>query len=81
MVSSEISSSDPSAYTLFHIEKIIFNYENQFLREKWKHLGFLLQFFSNYFQNLAFFLNSDDFVGKITSKSLRLYPVFIQKKI
>ena len=27
------------------------------------------------------FVNSDDPIGKITSKSIRLHPVFIQKKI
>ena len=56
------SCSDPSQYTLFHIEKNICNYKNQFLEE-------LLSKFSD-------FLNSDDFIGKITSE----YIQFLFKK-
>ena len=31
----------------------LFIYKNQYLREKWKIVGFFLQFFFNYFQSLA----------------------------
>ena len=66
MVSSERSSSDLSEYTLFVIKKYMFTYKNQFLGEKWK----TWIFFSTY-----------QIIEKITSKSIILYPDFIQKKI
>ena len=52
-------------------------YKNLFLGEKWN-------FFFFFFKLLPKFSNSinyDDFIGKITSKSIRHYPAFIQKKI
>ena len=70
MVSSERSSSDLSEYTYFKIFKYCFIYNNTFLGEKLK----LMPEFSD-------FINSDDCIGKITSKSIKLFPVFIQKKI
>ena len=31
-------------------------------------------------QKLSDFINSDDFIGKITSNSIRIYPVFLRKR-
>ena len=39
--------------------------------------GFIFKLLSK----LSDFINSDDWIGKITSKSVRLEPVFIRKKI
>ena len=81
MVSAERSNSDLSEYTLVNIQKYSFININQFLGEKWKYLGFFLQCSSKLFPMFSKFINSDDCIGKITSKSIRLEPVFIQKKI
>ena len=80
MASSERSSSDLSEYTLFQSKKIFFIYKNPFLGEKWKILHFLAVFFQilSKFSDLANFV---DYIGKTTSKFIRLQPVFIQKKI
>ena len=51
----------------------MYTYTNQFLGEKnEKHLKDL---------KFSGFVNFDDCIGKISSKSIRLYLVFIQKKI
>ena len=65
MVPSEISSSDLSEYILF---KIIF-------------LSMKIYFFFKLLPKRRNFINSDDCIGKITPKSIRLNPVFIEKKL
>ena len=41
---------------------------------------FLQFFFFELLQKFNDFVNSDDCIGKITSKSISLYPIFIKKK-
>ena len=41
---------------------------------------FFSVFFFKLLPKLIDFINSDDCIGKIISKSIRLYPVFIQKR-
>ena len=75
MVSSERSSSDLTEYIFyFKLEKYYFIYKNNFIDEKWIFFAFFFKLLSK-FRN---FINSDDCIGKIQSKSIRLYPVFIQ---
>ena len=74
MVSAERSSSYPSENTLFQIKKYFFIYKNQFLGEKLEILGF---FFFKILPNFSDFVNYNDCIGKSTSKSIRLQPVFI----
>ena len=40
-----------------------------------------MQLFSKYFQSFSNFVNCDDCSGKITSKSVRLIPVFIKNDL
>ena len=49
-------------------------------REKLNIPGFFCIFFLEIFTRSSDFVNSVDCVGKITSKSVRLQPVFIQKR-
>ena len=42
---------------------------------------FFAVFFFEIFPKFCDFVNSDDCIEKITSKAIRLQPVFIQKKI
>ena len=42
---------------------------------------FFLQFFFKLLPKFSDFINSDNCIEKITSKPIRLYPVFIQKNI
>ena len=80
MAPLERYSSDLSEYTLFQIQKIFSIYKTQILGEKGKFEGFFLHFFFfKLFPKLSDLLNSDDCIEKNTSKSIRLYPVFIQK--
>ena len=51
---------------------------NNFLCEKLQ-TSFSILFF-NLPPKFSDFINSDDFIGQITSKSIRLYPVFIKKE-
>ena len=74
MISSEISSSDRSGYTIFQIQKYLFFNENV------KKLGFSFCSFFEILQKYSDFVNSNHYIGKITSKSIRLQPVFIPKK-
>ena len=37
-------------------------------------------FFFKLFQKFSDFLNPEDFIGKRTSKTIRLYPIFNKKK-
>ena len=71
MISSERSSSDLSEYTLFQIDKNICMDKNKFLGENWT---ILLSKFSDS-------INSDNCIGKTTSISIRLYRVFLQKRL
>ena len=41
----------------------------------------ILTFFFKLLPKFSDLINSGDCIGKITSKSIRLYPVFIEKKI
>ena len=47
---------------------------------KMKNVRFFFAFFFNN-SNISDFVNSGDCIGKITSNSIRLQPVLIQKKI
>ena len=80
MVPSERSSSDLSEHTLFEIKNICFSIKIKFLSEKCNFLGFFLHFFPIYFQSSSDFINSNVCIGKITSVSIRMYPVFIYKR-
>ena len=46
-----------------------------------KNCGFFFAFFFEILPKLSDFVNSGDYIGKITSKSIRLQTVFIQKNI
>ena len=76
-VASKRSSSDLSEYALLHIKKYFFIYENQVLGKEIKKLGFFMQFFFKFLPKFTDFINSDDCIGKITSKSIRMNPVFL----
>ena len=78
MVASERSNSDLSEYTPFQIKNRCID-KNQFLGEKWK-IFFVFAVLIILLPKFSDFINSDDCMGKITSKSVRLYPVFNQKK-
>ena len=56
-------------------------YTNPFLAKNYKFMGFFLQSFFAVFQKFCDFRNSYDCIGKITSKSIKLFPVFIQKRV
>ena len=79
MVSSKISGSDLSEYTLYTIKKKF--YKNQILGEKWKILCFFCNFFFKLLPKFSYFIDYDDCMGKITYESIRLYTVFIQNMI
>ena len=75
MVSLDRPSSDLSEYTLFPIKKI------SIIR-----LNRKIFFFAGFIEILAKFSDfiksyKKDCIGKITSKSIRLQPVFIKKEI
>ena len=73
MASSERSSSDLPEYTLFQIEKTFFINKNKFLCEKWKYLGYIFAvLFFEMLSKFNDFVNSDDCIGKIKSKSIGL---------
>ena len=46
-----------------------------------KFFRFFLQFLFKLLPKFSDFINSDDCIVKITSKSIRIYPVFIQKRL
>ena len=48
---------------------------------KRKNVRFFLGFFFKLLPNFSAFINADDCIGKITSKSILLYSFYIQKKI
>ena len=78
VVSSERPRSDLSEYILSQIKKnIFFIYTKQFLSEK---LEICFLFFAFFFLEIlpkfSDFINSDDWIGKIASKSIRLQPVY-----
>ena len=89
MVSSEISSSDLSEYIQLSVYYFCFkdkkykkfnncfcNYINQFLGET-----FIPDFsFLQITPKFSDFIHSDDCIGKIICKSIRLYTVLIEKK-
>ena len=77
MFSLEKSCSDLSEYTLFQIKNIFFIYKNQFLGENWIFNFFWAVFFKLLPKFFTDFINSDNCMGKITSKSIRLKPVLI----
>ena len=81
MVSSVRSSSDLSECNLFQIEEIFFIYNNQFLFEKIKMFSFFCcSFFFKLLPKHSDYINSDDCIEKITTKSIKIYPVFNFKK-
>ena len=59
----------------------IFIYDNQFLGEQLKSMVISYAFLFEILPKFSDFVNSDDYFGKITLKSIRLQPIFIQKKI
>ena len=77
-------SSDPSELsecTLIKIEKIFFINKNQFSGTKLKIEFFsCLNFFSPNTSKFSYFIHSDDCVGKIRSKSIRLQLGFVVNK-
>ena len=46
-----------------------------------KNFKFILLFFFKSLPNFSDFINSNDLIRKVTSKPIRLYPVFIEKKL
>ena len=78
MVPSERSCWDLSEYTSFYIKRYFFICKNKFLGEKLEK-GFSAVF-SDILSKVSDFVNSDYYIGKITSKSIRLQPVFNLKK-
>ena len=61
----------------FKFKIYFFIYKNHFLGEKLFFLEFFLTLFFKLVLKFSDFINSDDCIGKITSKSIRLYPVLI----
>ena len=78
MFSPEISSSDISEYILFTNKKYFFIHKNQFLVEKIKNVSFssAVFFFFKLLPKLIDFINSEDCIGKITPKTIKIKPVF-----
>ena len=68
---SERSSIELSEYILFQIQKIFFIYKNQSIGFKKKIFKFFLQFFFK-LPKFSDFIYSEDCIGKITLKSIRL---------
>ena len=69
---------------LTHIYQLYFNsnfffYKNKYLGEKINFLGFL-SFFFEFLPKISNFVNTDNCIGKISSNSIWIYPVFITKK-
>ena len=57
-----------------------FIYKNQYIGEKLPFLGFIFAvFFIKLLPNVSYFINSDDCIRKITSKSIWLYPGLFRK--
>ena len=81
MVSSERSSSDLSEYTVCQIKKYSIHsiHLKSILGEKKKKIGYFLHFFFRNTSKSSDFKNSVDYIGKNTSKSFRLQPLYIQK--
>ena len=81
MVSLERSCSDLSGSTVLKIKKIFyFIYKNLFLIKN-EYLQVSSGSFFQILPKFTDFVNSNECIGRITSKSMRLQPVFIQKKI
>ena len=82
MVSSERSSSYLSEYSPFNnLKYYYFINKYQFLGEKLFFLFFLCSFFLKIFPKFSDFVNSDDWIRKITYKSVRPQLVYIKKKL
>ena len=80
MVSSARSGSYLSDLHVFLILKIFFHPYIQFLGEKMeKKISFFCSFFK-LIPRLSDSINSYDSIGKITSKSIRIHPVFFKSK-
>ena len=62
----------------FKIEKIFFTCKNKFLHKK---LRFFLTIFIKLLPKFSDFINYDDCIGRITSKYIRQYAIFIQNII
>ena len=72
MVLSERSRSTLSKSTLFKKKKKFVIYKNKFLGEKWDFICFFLQFFSiESLLKYSDFVNSDDWIGKISPRSIK----------
>ena len=78
MVSLERSSSDLSEYTLLYIKKIFLHLKKLIFRCKMRFFRFFYAVFFILLPKFADLMNSDNCIGKITLKSIRIYPVFIQ---
>ena len=57
-------------------KKYFFIYKNWFLGEKWFFKPFSCSFFFKLLSKFRDFINSDECMRKITSKSIRIYPVY-----
>ena len=62
-----------------NIKFIFSSNKYNFSVKKWKKYDFL-KFFLELLLKLSDFLNSDDSMGKITPKFIRVYPVFVKKR-
>ena len=81
LVSLEISSSNLSEYTLFKIKKLFFLSIKSIYSWKMKKRTVLFTvFYCEILPMFSDFVNSDYWIRKNTSKSIRLLPVFIKKK-
>ena len=76
MVSSERSDADQSELIILK-KKIV--YINTFLSENLKKCRFFYRYIFKVLQKFSDFVNSDDCIEKLTSKYVRLYPVFIKR--
>ena len=77
IVSSEKSVPDLSQSSLFQNLKIYFIHKNQCLNDKMEKIKIFCSF-SEFLQKLNDFVNSDDWIGKIILKSIRLQSICIQ---
>ena len=75
-----LSSSDISEYTLLQIAITFFIYKKYFLGGK-ENCTFFCSFFFEILKKFSDFVNSDDCIGKITSKSIRINSDFVLKHI
>ena len=59
---------------------ILFIFKNKFSGKKMKLFRFFFRIFFELLPKFSDLLNSDNYIGKITSNSIRIYPVFFLSK-